>query len=745
MKTLGKYEVLAELATGSMGVIYRGRDTMLDREVALKTIAGTGNLDPELKERFYREARAGAKLHHPNVITVYELGDQDGLVFIALELLSGSDLRHFIAERRQLPAEQKAGIVAAVCDGLHHAHQHGIVHRDIKPSNVFLTDRNVPKILDFGVARLSASKLTVVGRVLGTPFYMAPEQIMGQPCDERSDLFSLAIVGFELLTFCHPFAGSIPKRILNEPPDSLVARDPELPPALEPVFVKALAKDPAQRYQTVEEFGQALREAAREGWGSPATAATRPPVPRATPDPADAPAPAAPATPEPAIPQFANTEYKMSAILFALQQFDEAMDGRNAAQARTALATVEALAKVDDRFATAARESRTRLQELEASLPPEPEPAPPAPVYTPPPIVETPGPAPVPPAPAPRTTPPPVQTMLAAPPVPAPEPEVSAAPAAPVDDATSMFGVPPSLRRKAPPVAPPEHRPTVIPTPPAPVPPRTPAPEVTPPPAAQPAAQNRTVIIVAAAGGALILIAVMVWLIARGGGSVAPAPALATARVAAAQTDIRRDPSDSADVVATLKKGDPVNVIRPPRSRSQEWTEVQYVAGKTVSRAGAMHTADLDHWSSTKPDIALYLVEMYAPGPGAGDAELREYAQKLSTFLKQFSGTPQQAEARAELDKINAALDRTAAPPPPPTRTKPLSAPSSAAPAPPPKSEPAFNADDELKRAAQAWEKGDYDQAERILKHILQQRPDLASARIMLQRVQRAKLLEGAR
>src|SRR5690349_11293902 len=229
MTQLGKYEVLAELATGSMGVLYRARDTLLDREVALKTIAGTGNLDPELKERFYREARAGAKLHHPNVITVYELGEQDGLVFIALELLTGSDLRQFIAERRPLPDTNKVAIMAAVCDGLHHAHQHGIVHRDIKPSNVFLTDAGVPKILDFGVARLSASKLTVVGRVLGTPFYMAPEQIMGSPCDERSDLFSLAIVTFEILTFCHPFAGAIPKRILNEEPDSLLARNPELP------------------------------------------------------------------------------------------------------------------------------------------------------------------------------------------------------------------------------------------------------------------------------------------------------------------------------------------------------------------------------------------------------------------------------------------------------------------------------------------------------------------------------------
>src|SRR5215472_2165159 len=118
MMKLGKYEVIAELSKGSMGVLYRARDAVLDREVALKTIAGTGALDPELKERFYREARAGAKLHHPNVITVYELGEQEDLVFIALELLSGCDLRQFIAQRRELPAAKKIEVMAAVCDGL---------------------------------------------------------------------------------------------------------------------------------------------------------------------------------------------------------------------------------------------------------------------------------------------------------------------------------------------------------------------------------------------------------------------------------------------------------------------------------------------------------------------------------------------------------------------------------------------------------------------------------------------------
>src|SRR5262249_27045538 len=152
----------------------------------------------------------------------------DGLVYMALELLSGCDLRQFIAQRRTLPLDQKIAIIAAVCDGLHHAHQNGIVHRDIKPSNIFLTNDNVPKVLDFGVAPLSASKLTVVGRVLGTPFYMAPEQIMGQPCDARSDLFSVAIVSYEFLVYAHPFAGdSIPKRIISDNPDSLLSHDPD--------------------------------------------------------------------------------------------------------------------------------------------------------------------------------------------------------------------------------------------------------------------------------------------------------------------------------------------------------------------------------------------------------------------------------------------------------------------------------------------------------------------------------------
>jgi uncharacterized protein YgiM (DUF1202 family) len=165
------------------------------------------------------------------------------------------------------------------------------------------------------------------------------------------------------------------------------------------------------------------------------------------------------------------------------------------------------------------------------------------------------------------------------------------------------------------------------------------------------------VLIVAGVAAALIVIALLFLIFSRGG-NAALSPSVGTAQVAAAQAPLRQAPSDSADLLVTLKKGETVNVIRPPRSRSQEWTEVQYASGKTVTAAGAMHTADLTSWSSTKPDTALYFIQMYAPGPDAGETELRQYAQNLSSFIQHFSGTPQQAEAKAELDKVDAALAR---------------------------------------------------------------------------------------
>src|SRR6266567_5252440 len=201
MEILGKYELIDQLGSGSMGIVYRARDKSLDREVALKVLRAESQLDPEIAERFRREARACAQLHHPNIVTIYDLGEAEGgVTYIAMELLNGIDWRTAVRQQLRLPMARKIELLAEVCEGLGHAHSHGVVHRDIKPGNLFLhqpnqtqpgqTQINQTKILDFGIARLATSVLTRTGRILGTPNYMAPEQITGEKCDSRSDLFS---------------------------------------------------------------------------------------------------------------------------------------------------------------------------------------------------------------------------------------------------------------------------------------------------------------------------------------------------------------------------------------------------------------------------------------------------------------------------------------------------------------------------------------------------------------------------
>ncbi|MGH9558921.1 MAG: protein kinase domain-containing protein [Bryobacteraceae bacterium] len=757
MNQVGKYEVHGEIGTGSMGVIYRARDTILEREVALKTIAGAGGLDPELKERFYREARAGARLQHPNVVTVFELGEHEGMMFLALELLSGCDLRQFIAERRALSVAEKIEAMAAVCDGLHHAHQHGIVHRDIKPSNIFLTSQGIAKILDFGVARLVSSQFTMMGRVLGTPFYMAPEQILGKPCDARSDVFSAALVTFEFVAYAHPFAGeSIPKRIMNEAPDSLLACNASLPAVLEAAIVKALAKDPAERYQDAGAFAQALR-AAMEMAPHAAHVAAAVEMPAAD--------------PVPHALQYASTEIKMSEILAALQEFDALLEKENVRAARPVLARIEQLAKADDRFATAAAQSRTRLDELEARLPVQPA-------------------APPPPPPVSAPAPPPAPVVAAPPPPPAPPPPVvetpisnrgSAISTAPVStgDATSFFdttavraaATPPKPAPPAPPkIEPPKPAATAPPPapakPPAPVetkkpievkktvpaaapkPPPTPAKPAAVNPAAAKAAAAKPAnakpakigpILGAIAAIAIVLAAAAAYLVLHRTQAVR-APALATAQVSAAQAKLWSSPIDSASVVVTLKKGDTVNVIRPPRARTQEWTEVQYISGKRIYPSGAMKTADLDSWNSTKPDVALGLVEMYAPPEGAPAADLANYEQKLTEFLQRFPDSEQKAQAQADLDNLHAQLARTSASQPEASAPGAASASPGAA-----SSDAAENPASLVARAQKNWENGQYDAAERLLQRVLEQKPDFAAAKQLLVKVQKAKQLEGVK
>ncbi len=264
MRTLGKYEVLEELGAGAMGKVFHARDRVLQREVAIKTIS-TEDADVELKQRFYREARSCGRLSHANIVTVFDLGEQQGTSYIAMEYLEGEDLRRFIDRNTFMPLEGKLQVMAEVCDGLTHAHANRIVHRDIKPSNIFLLRSGRPKILDFGIARVFASQLTRVGNALGTPEYMSPEQIKGGEADARSDIFSAAMVFFELLTYEHPFGDSdIPRRIIFEDSRPLRTLNPLIPEKLEQILNRAMAKDPEARIQSAADFAKALRKLSYE-------------------------------------------------------------------------------------------------------------------------------------------------------------------------------------------------------------------------------------------------------------------------------------------------------------------------------------------------------------------------------------------------------------------------------------------------------------------------------------------------
>ncbi len=260
---LGKYEVLARLGQGAMGVVYHAHDPLLDRDVALKVMLAQVAEDPEQKLRFEREARAVARMMHPNVVTVFDLGyHTDGAPYIAMELLRGHDLLYTMRNGPYLTLDRKLAIMLQVLEGLGHAHAAGIVHRDIKPANVFLPVEGMAKIMDFGVARFTMSSVTNTGVVVGTADYMSPEQVSGLRVDGRSDLFSTGAMLCELLTGHRPFHGeslvTILFKITHEEPRLDLPPGPEHA-ALVPILKKALAKDVADRYQTAAEFVDALQ------------------------------------------------------------------------------------------------------------------------------------------------------------------------------------------------------------------------------------------------------------------------------------------------------------------------------------------------------------------------------------------------------------------------------------------------------------------------------------------------------
>ncbi|HEY2830710.1 MAG TPA: protein kinase [Thermoanaerobaculia bacterium] len=268
---LGRYEVVRELGKGAMGIVYLAKDPLIGRLVALKTIRPAVHADDdetkEFQQRFMREAQAAGILNHPAIVTVHDIGQDDGtgVSFIAMEYVEGQNLKEVLQQGRPVSFEQIGDIIAQVAEGLDFAHAKGIVHRDVKPANVILLEGMRAKITDFGIAKIASgvSNLTTTGQFLGTPNYMAPEQIKGAPVDGRSDIFSLGICLYECLTRRKPFGGdsltSISYKIVHEPFPPLQEINPQIPPAFEEVVAKCLAKDPAKRYQRARDLAIALR------------------------------------------------------------------------------------------------------------------------------------------------------------------------------------------------------------------------------------------------------------------------------------------------------------------------------------------------------------------------------------------------------------------------------------------------------------------------------------------------------
>src|ERR1044071_5945047 len=271
---LGRYEVVRELGKGAMGVVYLAKDPIIGRLVALKTIRASAHADDEetkeFQQRFTREAQAAGILNHPAIVTVHDIGQDDsGTSFIAMEYVEGNNLKEVLAQGRTLSFDTIGDIVAQVADALDFAHSKGIVHRDVKPANIILLEGHRAKITDFGIAKIAsgAANLTTTGQFLGTPNYMAPEQIKGAPVDGRTDIFSLGICLYECLTRRKPFGGdsltSISYKIVHEPFPPLHEINPTIPESFEEVVSHCLAKDPAKRYQRGRELAAALRAVLR--------------------------------------------------------------------------------------------------------------------------------------------------------------------------------------------------------------------------------------------------------------------------------------------------------------------------------------------------------------------------------------------------------------------------------------------------------------------------------------------------
>jgi eukaryotic-like serine/threonine-protein kinase len=276
--TLGRYQILGEIARGAMGVIYKARDPLIDRVVAVKTIAlaFTPSEIEAFERRFFREAKSAGRLNHPNIVTIYDVGKSGDVAYIAMEYLDGRSLREVLDSGVVLPHDQVAEIGAQVAEGLAFAHGQQVVHRDVKPANIMVLHTGRVKITDFGIALLPTGTRTLTANVFGSPRYTSPEQVMGRPVDGRSDIFSLGAVIYEMLTGLPPFSADdlngILKQVLSEPTPPPSSHNPTIPSAFDHIIGKALAKDPDDRYQDAAAMAADLRNYASLEFDTPGPA-----------------------------------------------------------------------------------------------------------------------------------------------------------------------------------------------------------------------------------------------------------------------------------------------------------------------------------------------------------------------------------------------------------------------------------------------------------------------------------------
>jgi|SRR5579872_1362477 len=267
-KQFGRYEIVSELGRGAMGVVYKARDPQIDRVVAVKTVSMWGQQPEEEEEfrlRFMNEAQAAGRLHHPGIVSVFDVGENPDNKdpYLVLEYVDGESLNRILSREKKLSLARALKLAEEVADALDYAHAQGVIHRDVKPGNILVTQDGHAKIADFGIAKLNLAHFTLPGRVLGTPAYMAPEQLSGEGCDGRSDVFSLGVILYTMVTGHSPFQGNsattVCFKVANREPIAASALDMTLPPQLDAVISRAMAKDPKERYQRGADFAEDLR------------------------------------------------------------------------------------------------------------------------------------------------------------------------------------------------------------------------------------------------------------------------------------------------------------------------------------------------------------------------------------------------------------------------------------------------------------------------------------------------------